>query len=81
VVENTGPQLHDADVRQLGQPFRRLAADRTTTGSVGLGLSIVAAIAAAHDGTLQLNARPEGGLRAVIDLPCATRVPALGVSR
>jgi signal transduction histidine kinase len=81
VVENTGPQLHDADVRQLGQPFRRLAADRTTTGSVGLGLSIVAAITAAHDGTLHLEARPEGGLRAVIDLPCATRVPVSGVSR
>jgi hypothetical protein len=81
VIENTGPQLHDADVRQLGQPFRRLAADRTTTGSVGLGLSIVAAIAAAHAGTLHLDARPGGGLRAAIVLPCATRVPVLGVSR
>jgi signal transduction histidine kinase len=81
VVENTGPQLHDADVRQLGRPFRRLAADRTTTGSVGLGLSIVAAIAAAHDGTLHLSARPGGGLRAAIDLPCAARAPMPEVSR
>jgi signal transduction histidine kinase len=81
VIENTGPQLHDADVQQLGQPFRRLAADRTTTGSVGLGLSIVAAITAAHDGTLQLNARPEGGLRAAIDLPCAAPAPMPEVSR
>ncbi|GIH19531.1 sensor histidine kinase [Rugosimonospora africana] len=72
VVENTGPLLHDADVRHLGQPFRRPAADRTTTGSVGLGLSIVAAITATHNGTLRLTARPQGGLRAAIDLPSAT---------
>lgn len=81
VVENTGPLLDDADVQQLGQPFRGLAADRTTTGSVGLGLSIVAAIAAAHDGTLRLSARPDGGLRAVVDMPHASRTPTAGLSR
>ena len=81
VVENTGPLLDDADVQQLGQPFRRLAADRTTTGSVGLGLSIVAAITAAHDGTLRLGARPDGGLRAAIDIPRATPAPMPEVSR
>jgi len=81
VVENTGPLLDDADVQQLGQPFRRLAADRTTTGSVGLGLSIVAAITAAHDGTLRLGARPGGGLRAAIDIPRATPAPMPEVPR
>jgi signal transduction histidine kinase len=81
VVENTGPLLNDADVRQLGQPFRRLAADRTTTGGVGLGLSIVAAIAAAHDGTLHLSARPEGGLRVAVGVPAAAHVPGPEVSR
>jgi signal transduction histidine kinase len=81
IVENTGPLLDDPDVQQLGQPFRRLAADRTTTGSVGLGLSIVAAIAAAHDGTVHLSARPDGGLRAVINMPHAGRTPTAGVSR
>jgi len=81
VIENTGPLLDDADVRQLGQPFRRLAADRTTTGSVGLGLSIVAAIADAHDGTVHLSARPAGGLRAVLTMPHASQTPARGVPR
>jgi signal transduction histidine kinase len=81
VVENTGPLLDDADVQQLGQPFRHPGADRTTTGSVGLGLSIVAAIAAAHHGTVHLSARPEGGLRAAVDLPCATRAAAPEVPR
>ena len=63
----------DADqVSQLAQPFRRLGADRTGSdhGS-GLGLSIVEAIAEAHGGTLELHARPEGGLRVGIALPLA----------
>jgi signal transduction histidine kinase len=81
VVENSGPLLDDPDVRLLGEPFRRLAADRTTTGGVGLGLSIVAAIAAAHDGALRLSARPEGGLRAVIAMPPARCTPTSGAPR
>ena len=64
VAENGGEVVDQRQVDQLGQPFRRLGADRTgsDTGS-GLGLSIVAAVAAAHGGTLELRARPEGGLR------------------
>jgi len=75
VVENGGDVLDQRQVAELGQPFRRLGADRTgsDTGS-GLGLSIVAAIASAHLGTLDLRARPEGGLRVSITLPLA--VPA-----
>ena len=46
---------------------------RVGVGS-GLGLSIVAAVAAAHGGRLDLLARPEGGLRVSIALPAA-RVP------
>jgi signal transduction histidine kinase len=72
VVENGGELLDQQQVAQLGQPFRRLGADRTgsDTGS-GLGLSIVAAIASAHRGTLDLQARPGGGLRVSITLPLA----------
>jgi signal transduction histidine kinase len=59
-------------VAELGQPFRRLGADRTGSDrGAGLGLSIVAAIAAAHGGTLDLRARPEGGLLVSIGLPLA----------
>jgi signal transduction histidine kinase len=74
VVENGGDVIDQRQVDQLGQPFRRLGADRTgsDTGS-GLGLSIVAAIAAAHQGTLDLRARPEGGLRVSITLPLAAQ--------
>jgi signal transduction histidine kinase len=70
VVESSGVPLDEGDVQQLGQPFRRLGAERTfTDNSVGLGLSIVAAIAAAHHGSLVLQSRPEGGLRVLIELP------------
>ena len=72
VVENGGPLLDQDQVPQLAQPFRRLGADRVGSdrGS-GLGLSIVAAIAAAHDGSLELRARPDGGLAVAITLPLA----------
>jgi signal transduction histidine kinase len=72
VIANTGPRLDNADVAQLGQPFHRLTPERTTTdSSIGLGLSIVTAIAAAYDGTVHLHAQPEGGLHVAVDLPCA----------
>jgi len=74
VVENGGPVLDQAQVDQLAQPFKRLGADRigSERGS-GLGLSIVAAIVAAHGGKLDLRARPAGGLRVTMELPLAGR--------
>lgn len=67
IVENSGPILDPAEVVQLGRPFRRGCAERTCSdGGVGLGLSIVAAIAAAHHGHVELEARPQGGLRAAV---------------
>jgi len=72
MVETGGPVLDQRLVARLAQPFRRLAADRTGSGQgAGLGLSIVSAIASAHGGMLDLQARPEGGLRVGIGLPLA----------
>jgi signal transduction histidine kinase len=78
VIETGGAVLDQQQVQQLAQPFRRLGAERTGSGhGAGLGLSIVAAIAEAHGGTLGLYARPEGGLRVSIGLPLACQgVPA-----
>ncbi|MET8159328.1 HAMP domain-containing sensor histidine kinase [Sphaerisporangium sp. NPDC005289] len=75
-VETGGPVLDPRHIARLGEPFRRLTADRTgsETGS-GLGLSIVAAVAAAHGGRLELHARPEGGLRVTVSLPLPAAVP------
>jgi hypothetical protein len=73
IVENSGPILDPAEVGQLGRPFQRGGAERTSPdGGVGLGLSIVGAIAAAHYGTVELEARPQGGLRVAVKLPHAT---------
>jgi signal transduction histidine kinase len=85
-VENGGPILDQEQVAQLAQPFRRLGPDGASVGRIatgggsGLGLSIVAAIAAAHGGELDLNARPEGGLRVVITLPLAAAAGLAGAS-
>jgi len=73
VVESSGPVLDPAQVAGLGRPFQRLGAARTGPGA-GLGLSIVAAVAAAHGGSLTLAARDGGGLRVEIALPAP--VPA-----
>jgi signal transduction histidine kinase len=80
VIESGGDVLDQRQVAELAQPFRRLGADRTgSDGGAGLGLSIVAAIAAAHGGTLDLRARPEGGLRVTIGLPLSEQPAPVGV--
>jgi signal transduction histidine kinase len=77
VVETGGAVLDPAHVARLAEPFRRVAADRTGSDSgSGLGLSIVAAVAAAHGGRLDLHARPAGGLHATVTLPAAAPEPA-----
>jgi len=81
-VETGGEVLDQRQVDQLAQPFQRLGADRTgSKGGAGLGLSIVAAIADAHGGTLDLRARPEGGLRVAIGLPLAAPAAAATTPR
>jgi signal transduction histidine kinase len=73
-VESTGRVIEPTEAGHLTEPFRRLGADRTgSEDGVGLGLAIVAAIASAHRGALDLRARPEGGLAAVVALPCTQR--------
>ncbi|MCF3132716.1 sensor histidine kinase [Streptomyces olivochromogenes] len=71
VVENGGPVLTQDQVSHFVRPFRRLGAERTGGGigaGSGLGLAIVAAVADAHGGALDLQARAEGGLRATVTL-------------
>jgi two-component system sensor histidine kinase VanS len=70
-VENSGHPLPPDLVPTLTEPFRR-GTDRTRTEGhvgVGLGLAIVRSIVRAHDGTLDLAARPTGGLLVTVRLP------------
>ncbi|HEV8696761.1 MAG TPA: HAMP domain-containing sensor histidine kinase, partial [Candidatus Limnocylindrales bacterium] len=71
-VENTGEQLSPQVVSTIVEPFQR-GAGRIRDGhaGVGLGLAIVNTITRAHDGTLALAARPDGGLRVTVRLPAA----------
>src|ERR1019366_4104071 len=80
IVEPGGRVLDEQQVRDLAQPFRRIGAERTgSDNGVGLGLSIVAAVAAAPHGTLDLQARDGGGLRVAVTLPVATQPAVVGV--
>jgi signal transduction histidine kinase len=75
-VANSGPLVPSGEVERLSKPFQRLGADRTDrSDGVGLGLSIVAAIAGAHDATLSTRARDAGGLEVEVAFPgLASRV-------
>lgn len=69
-VANTGPMVPADEVDRLLQPFQRLAADRLGhRDGFGLGLSIVAAIAAAHDAALDVRPGENGGLRVEVRFP------------
>ncbi|MBO3084233.1 sensor histidine kinase [Cellulomonas fengjieae] len=70
VVENTGPLVAPGAAEDLVLPFRRGSADRTAGGGgVGLGLTVVSAVAEHHGGQLLLKPRPDGGLVAELLLP------------
>src|SRR5262249_59477863 len=66
----TGPPVPGSQIERLLQPFHRLAPGRTgQPDGHGLGLSIVQAIAAAHDATLTASPRPGGGLAVEVTFP------------
>jgi Histidine kinase-, DNA gyrase B-, and HSP90-like ATPase len=61
---NTGPEIPSESIGDLFQPFRRLQRARSgVNGSTGLGLSIVASIALAHEASICANSNPVGGLQ------------------
>jgi len=72
VVEDDGPGIPAVDLVRVTEPFVRLDTSRSLdTGGVGLGLAIVRDAAAYHGGTVVLENRDGGGLRAMLELPRA----------
>ena len=73
-VENTGARLSPQLVATLVEPFQRGSRRiRTEHAGVGLGLAIARSITQAHDGTLTLVPRSEGGLCVTVQLPADHR--------
>jgi signal transduction histidine kinase len=66
VVDDEGPGLNPAELERAFERFVRLG-DRATPGA-GLGLALARGIARRHGGDVWLEARPGGGLRAVLRL-------------
>jgi signal transduction histidine kinase len=69
-VANSGNPVAQEETERLFQPFQRLGIERTDhSDGVGLGLSIVQAIATAHDATVSARAQPDGGLDVEVGFP------------
>jgi len=67
-VTDNGPGIHDSEKAKVVERFYRGDASRGTPG-VGLGLSLVQAVAKLHGSTLELCNR-DPGLQVVLVLPC-----------
>jgi signal transduction histidine kinase len=72
-VADHGPGIAEKDRERALRRFVRLDESRTRPGT-GLGLSLVAAVARLHGGTVRLEDN-HPGLRAVLALPLAGKVP------
>lgn len=68
-VSNAGPVLTAEQVARLREPFARGDRTRLDGAGLGLGLSLVDAVARAHGGALDLRPQPGGGLHAGLRLP------------
>ena len=71
-IDDEGPGIPEGELKRVFEPFYRVEASRSRdTGGIGLGLAIALSIIHGHGGQLTLSNRPEGGLRAVVELPIA----------
>ncbi len=69
-VSNSGDPVPAERIPELFEPFRRLDGERINgQQGLGLGLSIVSAIATAHHAKLEASAPPEGGLVIELSFP------------
>ena len=78
-VRNSGAVIPPEQVGDLFEPFRRVSVDRVESArGVGLGLSIVRAVASAHGGTVTAEPVSPGGLAVTVGLPVGPPAPPPG---
>jgi two-component system OmpR family sensor kinase len=71
-VQDTGPGLGEEEAAHVFERFYRTDSSRTReSGGSGLGLSIVAALVAAHNGTVDVRSTPGAGATFRVELPRA----------
>ena len=76
-VSDHGPGLGPDDAKRIFEPFYRADPSRSRdSGGVGLGLSIVAAVAGAHGGEVRVKETVGGGATFEIELPALERAAA-----
>lgn len=68
VIDDEGPGIPEADRERVFDTFWRATTAQHVPGS-GLGLSIVAQVAASHGGTVSVADSPAGGTRMILRLP------------
>jgi two-component system sensor histidine kinase HydH len=66
VVRDDGPGFPDEVLKRLFEPFTS-----QREGGVGLGLAIVRRLVHAHDGTIDVHNRDDGGAEITVELPLA----------
>jgi signal transduction histidine kinase len=78
VVTNTGPVVPPYEIPALFEPFHRVREERSRgeTPGVGLGLSIVRAVARAHHGQATAVPGADGGLTVTVTMPVPGGVPS-----
>lgn len=72
VIKDNGPGIKPDKLNDISAPFAQLdMTSRRSREGLGLGLPLVQAIAAAHQGTFRLDSTINEGTRAIITLPAA----------
>jgi len=72
-IANSGAQVPADSVGAIFEPFRRLAGRTGSQDGVGLGLSIVRSVGAAHDARVDARPLDGGGLEVFVALHAAER--------
>jgi signal transduction histidine kinase len=68
-VDDTGPGVHPAEMQSIWERYNRGSAAISRSPGIGLGLSLVRAIATAHSGSVGVSNRDTGGASFWIRLP------------